>query len=198
MRCTLLTTFILLASVTCQQGFIGAQVESLSTDFCLDAALHKFQKSLVNRSVNLDSLSLAFSPPNRPMSTSFVVCYHFCSRSGNNESGWESCSQLEKWANDLNAGRNVPTDFTKKCAHKFLWNTSPMNLFIQPHLLSTLSLGTFQMDIRDSHLILDQYCEPVINHQIATEQNESSDPLDICHHPPSVLLLLEALTANVS
>lgn len=69
---------------------------------CL-STLSDFQHSLVDRTLNLDSLNLAFSPSNHQPSISFVVYYHFCTRTKYlNETGsLVLCDNIEKWANDI-------------------------------------------------------------------------------------------------
>ena len=166
--------------------------------------LHDFQQSLVNRSVNLDSLQIAFSPPNHQASISFVVHYRFCSRElTTNSTANILCSELEDWINDVNAGRKSVEELNDKYEvhHKFSWNASPINLFIRPKLLKELSLYTFQIGERHTHIVLDQFCESLstnenVTHELEVEKQSSDD--DACKNPPSHLMLLEQVTVNVS
>ncbi len=163
--------------------------------FCI-STLNDFQQSLVNRTVNLDSLSFAFFPSNHQPSISFIVHYYFCTRDKLSNSSEIFCDDIEEWANDENAGRKPTKDFSKNFSYTFLWNTSPINLFIRPDLLASLSLFTFQVKIFSAHIILDKYCYD--EHDINPTVNaSSSDPLDVCRKPTSIILLLESLTSDV-
>ena len=183
------------------------EVSLLGNKACI-STLHEFQQSLVNRSVNLDSLNAAFSPPNRQASISFVVRYYFCSHSLNaNSTTKVLCSDIEKWADDKNAGRDSEVDFSEEVKYKFLWNASPINLFIRPNLLESLSLYTFRTEVRNTSIILDQLCETLIwpgntTKLVSTEESSKKsdyhDPLEACSNPLPILTLLEKLTANVS
>ncbi len=167
-----------------------------SDQFCI-STLNQFQNSLVKRTANLDSLNLAFSPSNYQPSISFIVHYHFCTQQKvlNSSKSQIICEEIEEWVNDKNAGRKPTKDFSKTYAYTFLWNSSPINLFIRPDLLASLSLFTFRTHIFHTHIILDHLCENVIN---PTPQALISDPLDVCKEPTSILLLLESLTSDVS
>ncbi len=166
---------------------------SANDQFCINT-LNQFQASLVNRIENLDSLELVFSPSNYQPSISFIVHYHFCTRHKILNSSEIFCDDIEKWANDVNAGKKPTKDFSKTYAYKFLWNASPMNLFIRPDLLATLSLFTFRTHIFTTHIILDKLCEDIVD---PTHEASSNDALDICRKPTSILLLLESLTSDV-
>ena len=168
--------------------------------------LHEFQQSLVNRSVNLDSLQAAFSPPNHQRSISFTVHYHFCTNTLNiNSTTNILCSDIEEWVDDKNAGRDSVKDFGENYEHKFSWHASPINLFIRPKLLEYLSLYTFKVSERTTHIILDQLCETLSTYENTTldstlgkSTNQSSDAYyEVCYKPSPVLKLLEKLTANV-
>ncbi len=120
----------------CLQGTIyGASTANDQAKFCI-STVNDIQKSLVNRTVNLDSLNLAFSPSNYQQSISFVVHYHFCTRHKilNRSGSQVLCTDLEQWANDVNAGRTPTVDFAANYTYKFIWNQSPINLFIRPKL----------------------------------------------------------------
>ena len=180
------------------------RILALAKKDCI-STLHEFQQSLVNRTVNLDSLGLAFSPANHQTSISFAIHYHFCSNSNDSNSTTDIlCSNIEKWANEINAGRSPSVDFSGRYTHKFQWNASPINLFIRPELLASLSLFTFQINIQTTHIILDQLCEDIIyfknltSSDISPGLNDSCNRLNICSQPPPVLLLLQELTVDVS
>ncbi len=186
--------------ILCLQGTIyGASTANDQAKFCI-STVNEIQKSLVGRTVNLDSLSLAFSPSNYQQSISFVVHYHFCTHHKflNGSGSQVLCKDLEQWANDVNAGRTPAVDFREQYTYKFIWNQSPINLFIRPELLATLSLYTFRIHIPLTHIILDELCEDVINPSNPISEPQSTDSMDICRKPTSILLMLETLTSDVS
>ena len=176
---------ILLVTICHQESIIFASKDCIST-------VHEFQHSLVNRSVNLDSLQTAFSPPNHQTSVSFVVHYHFCSHVPSSE-GTTLCSEIEDWINGMNAGLIQVEEFREKyeAHHQFRWNASPIGLFIRPQLLELLSLFTFRITEGQTHIVLDQCCENLIG-------SFKSPNEDTCKNPPPVLTQLEKVTANVS
>ena len=162
---------------------------------------YDLQQSLINRTVNMETLNGAFSPGNHQDSMSFYVYYHFCSLNPVNSSNGSlpSCSALENWVHGLHLGKNETLDFSERYMFKFLWNASPINLFIRPDLLQTLSLYMFQVNLPEAHLILDHVCDDVNESLTLTAQNESyNDPLYICRDPPPILVMLESMTVNVS
>ena len=163
---------------------------------------YDLQQSVVNRTVNLETLNGAFSPTNHQDSISFYVYYHFCSLNPVNSSNGSlpSCSALENWVHGLHLGKKGTLDFSERYMFKFLWNASPINLFIRPDLLQTLSLYMFQVHLPEAHLILDPVCDDVhVNESLTlTAQKESNDLLYICRHPSPILVMLESITVNVS
>ncbi len=156
---------------------------------------YDLQQSLVSRTVNMETLNGAFSPTNRQDSISFYVYYHFCSLNSTNRSlDLPSCSTLEKWVHGLHSGEKGTLDFSESYAHKFLWNVSPINLFIRPDLLQTLSVYMFQVHLPEAHLILDPVCDDV-NESLTLTAHKL---LDICRYPPPIIVMLESITVNVS
>ena len=173
--------------------------DAFSTEEKCIRTQYDLQQSLVNRIVNLETLNQAFSPTNHQDSISFYVYYHFCSLNPVNSS-LPSCSALENWVHGLHLGKKGTLDFSERYMFKFLWNASPINLFIRPDLLQTLSLYMFQVHLPEAHLILDPVCDDVhVNESLTlTAQNESNDLLYICRHPSPILVMLESITVNVS
>ncbi len=158
---------------------------------------YDFQQSLVSRTVNMETLNGALSPTNHQESISFYVYYHFCSLNSTNRSiDLPSCSTLEKWVHGLHSGENGTLDFSERYAYKFVWNASPINLFIRPDLLQTLSLYMFQVHLPEAHLILDPVCDDV--NESLTLTTQYYELLDICRNPPPILVMLESITVNVS
>ena len=184
----------LLVTLRLQEITVLANKDCIST-------LQEFQQSLVNRSVNLDSLQLAFSPTNHPASISFDVHYYFCSESLDANSTTNiSCSEIEDLINHFNAEekRSAAFDEAYKAHTKFSWNASPINLFIRPRLLGTLSLYTFQVEERHVQIVLDQFCETLSANKTLPNISTVVDRSELCNNPPPLLLLLEKVTANVS
>ncbi len=187
----LATYLLLLLLCFGMQNAFSAEEKCIRTQYDL-------QQSLVSRTVNMETLNGAFSPTNHQDSISFYVYYHFCSLNPVNSS-LPSCSTLEHWVRGLHSGEKGTLDFSERYVYKFVWNASPINLFIRPDLLQTLSLYMFQVHLPKAHLILDPVCDNVNESLTSTAQNESyNELLDICRYPPPILVMLESITVNVS
>lgn len=158
---------------------------------------NQYHQSLVNRIVNLESLSKAFSPTDRQASITFTVYYHFCTEAGNGTSKVR-CEDVEEWVSDRNSGLNPSDVFMDKYVYKFIWNSSPINIFIRPKLLASLSLFTFQVDERETHLVLDEPCDWSGIDEPNITNPQCDDWLEICRHPAPDILMLNELTAHVS
>ena len=85
-------------------------------------------------------------------SASFYVYYHFCSSNSVNVR-LPSCSTLEHWVRGLHSGEKGTLDFSERYVYKFVWNASPIHIFIRPDFLQTLSMYMFQVHFPEAHLI---------------------------------------------
>ena len=124
--------------------------------------------------------------------------YHFCSSNPVNVR-LPSCSTLEHWVRGLHSGEKGTLDFSERYVYKFVWNASPIHIFIRADFLQTLSMYMFRVHFPEAHLILDPVCDDVNKSLTSTAQNESyNELLDICRYPPPILVILESITVNVS
>jgi hypothetical protein len=134
-----------------------------------------YENMLLEDDANLLELEREFFPTNYRFSIVVDVKYHFI------------------FGNTSASDRCVYKGLNLTCYH-FRWVISPINLFIRPELLTSLSLYSYRYRpvSVDLYLNLPFDCWPEFLNQ------ELSSSASSCDHPPAHLRQLNRLTANVS
>lgn len=148
-----------------------------------------YENMLLEDDTNLLELEKGFFPTNYRSSIVVDVMYHFIftDRSAGGSKDDTNLQQLEEQP-------MLNLTATEISHHHFRWVISPINLFIRPELLTTLSLHSYQTRkvSVDLYLGLVFDCSPEILNRVLNSSASS------CDHPPAHLTQLNRLTANVS
>ena len=141
-----------------------------------------YESMLLAHDINAVDLEQGFFPTNYHSSVVVDVNYHFIFTS---ETSDLEMQEEEPFLNITAA---------EISHYRFRWMVSPINLFIRPNLLSSLSLKTYQTRnvSMDLYLGLPYNCTPEVLNRIL---NSSAS---ICNDPPAHLYHLNTLTTNVS
>lgn len=144
-----------------------------------------FEKMLLEDDTNLQELEKGFFPTNYRPSVVVDVEYHFIFTNNNRSA---------RAVTDLQEVEEFNLTASEISRYHFRWVISPINLFIRPELLTTLSLYSYQtrgVSI-DLYLGLPFGCLPETLNQVLSASAST------CDHPPAHLNQLNKLTANVS
>ena len=95
------------------------------------------EKSLLNQSSNVESLTRAFFPPNRPSPPVVEACYYVLPNTVVEPENMEQC---------------------ENATYRFRWSVSPIYLYMDPNLLESLSLYAVQIHILSAKMLLDPLC----------------------------------------
>lgn len=155
-----------------------------------------YEYMLLANESNLIELENGFYPTNYHSSIVLDVNYHFIlTTSADTEE-----KQHKEMEIDFNLGESSIQDGIemwnqshKTLNYSFRWTVSPINLYIRPGLLTSLSLNAYQTrhSSIDLHLGLPLNCSPeCLNETLASSSS-------ICKNPPVFLQQLNNFTANV-
>ncbi len=149
-----------------------------------------YEAMLLQGESNLEALENGFFRTNYHSSIVVNIEYHFIS-SGSEEDKHNIFYLL---ADDDNKEPWLNLTAAEISHYHFRWVLSPVNLFIRPDLLTSLSLNTYQAQnvSIDLYLQLPFNCSPEILNRII------SPSVSTCDHPNALLKQLNTLTANVS
>lgn len=95
------------------------------------------EKSLLNKSSNVESLTRVFFPPNRPPPPVVEACYYVLPNTVVDPGNMEQC---------------------ENATYQFRWTVSPIYLYTDPNLLESLSLFAIQIHIMSAKLQLEPLC----------------------------------------
>ena len=124
---------VLLAGITLAPAI--AQ-ENATNSSCI-SNLIDLEKSLLNKSSNVESLTRVFFPPNRPFPPVVEACYYVLPNTVVDPENMERC---------------------ENATYRFRWTVSPIYLYTDPNLLESLSLFVIQIHIMSAKLQLDPLC----------------------------------------
>ena len=110
--------------------------ENITNPSCINNLID-LEKSLLNKSSNIESLTRAFFPPNRPFPPVVQACYYVLPNTVVDPENMEQC---------------------ENATYRFRWTVSPVYLYMDPNLLESLALYVVQIHILSAKVLLDPLC----------------------------------------
>ena len=107
---------------------------------------HELERSLFSSSINIDSLTKTFFPPNLPNPPIITVLYYI----NNPNLTDHPVNILEKEGLE---NRVLPYDY------QFRWSENPVYLFLDPNILEVLSLYSIRIRSHTARLLVDPICK---------------------------------------
>ena len=106
---------------------------------------HELERSLLRSSINIDSLTKNFFPPNLPTPPIVQILYYL-----NNSNLTDHPAELlteEEFATEM-----LSHDY------QFRWSENPLYLFMDPNILEVLSLFSIRIRSQTARLVVDPIC----------------------------------------
>ena len=108
---------------------------------------HELERSLLSSSINVDSLTKTFFPPNLPTPPIVQILYYL------------NISNLtDHPANLLVAEEEPVTVELLSHDYQFRWSENPLYLFMDPNILEVLSLFSIRIRSHTTRLVVDPIC----------------------------------------
>ena len=109
---------------------------------------HELERSLLSSSVNIDSLTKTFFPPNLPNPPVVTVLYYL----SNENLTDHPVNILEREGHENNGNELLSHDY------QFRWSENPLYLFMDPNILEVLSLFSIRIRSHTARLVVDPIC----------------------------------------
>ena len=109
---------------------------------------HELERSLLSSSVNIDSLTKTFFPPNLPNPPVVTILYYL----NNANLTDHPVNILEREGQENNGSELLSPDY------QFRWSENPLYLFMDPHILEVLSLFSIRIRSHTARLVVDPIC----------------------------------------
>ena len=109
---------------------------------------HELERSLISSSLNIDSLTKTFFPPNLPNPPVVTVLYYL----NNSNLTDHPVNILEREEYENNANELLSHNY------QFRWSENPLYLFMDPNILEVLSLFSIRIRSHTARLVVDPIC----------------------------------------
>ena len=132
-----LNRIVILAVLLAGVALTPANAQGNDTNSTCINNLIDLEKSLLNKSSNVESLTRSFFPPNRPIPPVVQACYYVLPNAVVEPGNLEQC---------------------ENATYRFRWTVSPIYLYMDPNLLESLALYAVQIHITSAKVQLDPLC----------------------------------------